>query len=95
MSLFLYNVYLAIRALDAMIRHMSFKTYSITIGHAHYTPENNQAPPNGIEIWQGIYQSLRAGVNKLFVNVDVLAMVFQKHTLLPRRYDSVRFVCAK
>ena len=78
-----------------MIRHTSFKNYPISIGHARYTPENNQALPNGIEIWHGIYQSVRPGVNKLFVNVDVLAMVFQKHTLLPRRYDSVRFVCAK
>ncbi|KAI7856147.1 Piwi domain-containing protein [Circinella umbellata] len=77
------NILTAIMAMDIMIRQMPSLTYPAVFGRSFYTPQEKRLLPGGVEVWQGFYQSVRPGVGKMYVNVDVSATVFYQSGPLP------------
>lgn len=57
-------------AMDVLVRHKPSMLYS-TVGRSFYTNQDSKPLPNGLEVWQGYYQSVRPGVGKFdyfFIN---------------------------
>ncbi|KAG0212796.1 hypothetical protein BGX28_005643 [Mortierella sp. GBA30] len=69
------NCLTAIMSLDVLIRHQPALLYA-TVGRAFYTPQGKQMLNGPLEAWRGYYQSVRPGVGKMMINVDVSATAF-------------------
>jgi eukaryotic translation initiation factor 2C len=54
---------LAIMVLDVLIRYVPAMTHT-TIGRSMYISTDKRALPNGLEVWQGYYQSARPTQSK-------------------------------
>ncbi|KAL9541442.1 hypothetical protein MBANPS3_009125 [Mucor bainieri] len=88
----------AIMVLDNLIRHQPSQTH-FTFGRSIFTTEGRRPLPNGAELWQGFYQSVRPAAGKLLVNIDTSATaVFESgpvpdvvaHLLDKRSMDDLR-----
>ncbi|KAI8092845.1 Piwi domain-containing protein [Halteromyces radiatus] len=84
------NCLAAIMALDVLFHHVPSMQYP-TVDRSFFTPQDKRPLPNGAEVWQGIYQSIRPTQGKMMVNVDVSATAFYEsgplHELLPKLLD--------
>ncbi|KAI8092854.1 Piwi domain-containing protein [Halteromyces radiatus] len=84
------NCLAAIMALDVLFHHIPSMQYP-TVDRSFFTPQDKRPLPNGAEVWQGIYQSIRPTQGKMMVNVDVSTATFYEsgplHELLPKLLD--------
>ncbi|KAF9123989.1 hypothetical protein BGW39_008545 [Mortierella sp. 14UC] len=69
------NCLTAIMALDVLIHHKPAMLYT-TIGRSFFTPEGKYLLPGGLEAWRGYYQSMRPGVGRMLVNIDISSSAF-------------------
>ncbi|KAF9906622.1 hypothetical protein EC991_000423 [Linnemannia zychae] len=69
------NCLTAIMALDVLIHHKPAMLYT-TIGRSFFTPEGKHTLPGGLEAWRGYYQSMRPGVGRMLVNIDISSTAF-------------------
>ncbi|KAK3835053.1 MAG: Piwi domain-containing protein [Linnemannia gamsii] len=69
------NCLTAIMALDVLIHHKPAMLYT-TIGRSFFTPEGKMPLPGGLEVWRGYYQSMRPGVGRMLVNIDISSTAF-------------------
>ncbi|KAF9921955.1 Protein argonaute 10 [Linnemannia zychae] len=67
----------AIQALNVALTHKPYSTM-VTVGRSVFTPDGAQDLRGGIEVWHGIYHTIRLGQQQLFVNVDKSAGAFVK-----------------
>ncbi|KAG0279423.1 argonaute 1 [Linnemannia exigua] len=67
----------AIQALNVALTHKPYSNM-ITVGRSVFTPDGAQDLRGGVEMWHGIYHTVRLGQQKLFVNVDKTAGAFVK-----------------
>ncbi|CEP19097.1 hypothetical protein [Parasitella parasitica] len=66
------NCLTAIMVLDILVRYLPSRNH-YTFGRSIFTTDGRRPLPNGAELWQGYYQSVRPAAGRLFVNVDVSA----------------------
>ncbi|KAL7312476.1 hypothetical protein PS15m_008231 [Mucor circinelloides] len=66
------NCKTAIMVLDNLIRQQPSQTH-YTFGRSIFSTEGRRPLPNGVELWQGFYQSVRPTAGKLLVNIDTSA----------------------
>ncbi|KAL0140472.1 Piwi domain-containing protein [Mucor lusitanicus] len=71
-----------IMVLDILVRHVPSTLYN-TVGRSFFTPADKRPLPNGAEVWQGYYQSVRPTVGKMMVNIDVSSTAFYESGPLP------------
>src|ERR1051325_8829048 len=64
-------------ALDVIVGHKPSITYT-TVGRSFYTMQGRQQLSDGIEVWQGYYQSVRPTYKRMLINVDLSATVFYR-----------------
>ncbi|CAO0794814.1 unnamed protein product [Mucor circinelloides] len=76
------NCLTAIMVLDILVRHVPSTLYN-TVGRSFFTPADKKPLPNGAEVWQGYYQSVRPTVGKMMVNIDVSSTAFYESGPLP------------
>ncbi|KAG0230941.1 hypothetical protein BGW42_000592 [Actinomortierella wolfii] len=69
------NIRQAIMSLDILLRHQPSFLYT-TIGRSFYVRDNMVPIPGGLEVWQGYYQSVRPGMGRMYVNIDLSARAF-------------------
>ncbi|ORX97422.1 Piwi-domain-containing protein [Basidiobolus meristosporus CBS 931.73] len=69
------NCQTAIMALDILIRHRPSMLYS-SIGSSFFTNTDSRPLGNGVDVWQGFYQSARPTPRKMMINVDVSSTAF-------------------
>ncbi|KAG0297373.1 eukaryotic translation initiation factor 2C, 2 [Linnemannia gamsii] len=67
----------AIQALNVALTHKPYSNM-VTVGRSVFTPDGAQDLRGGIEMWHGIYHTVRLGQQQLFVNVDKSAGAFVK-----------------
>ncbi|KAL0086448.1 hypothetical protein J3Q64DRAFT_1740019 [Phycomyces blakesleeanus] len=78
------NVLTSVMVLDVLIRHMPASLVDYTaFGRSFFIPQDKRPLPNGVETWQGYYQSARPTPGKMMLNVDVSASVFYQPGPLP------------
>ncbi|KAF9910844.1 Protein argonaute 10 [Linnemannia zychae] len=67
----------AIQALNVALTHKPYSNM-VTVGRSVFSPDGAQDLRGGIEMWHGIYHTVRLGQRQLFVNVDRSAGAFVK-----------------
>ncbi|KAG0308842.1 eukaryotic translation initiation factor 2C, 2 [Dissophora globulifera] len=67
----------AIHALNVVLTHKPFSSMA-NVGRSVYVPENATNLGGGIEKWEGIFQSIRPGPQRCYLNVDITATAFIK-----------------
>ncbi|KAI9140772.1 PAZ domain-containing protein [Paraphysoderma sedebokerense] len=76
------NVQTSIMALDILFRHFPAMGHPV-IGRSFFLRDRAVPLGGGVEMWRGIFQSVRPGSGKLFLNVDVAASAFVRPLQLP------------
>ncbi|PKK68178.1 Piwi-domain-containing protein [Rhizophagus irregularis] len=69
------NCKMAINAMNIIIRHEISAKYP-TLRNPFYTPQGATSLREGIEAWQGYYQSARPTMGKMMINIDLSATTF-------------------
>ncbi|KAF9156218.1 argonaute 1, partial [Linnemannia schmuckeri] len=69
------NCLTAIMALDVLIHHKPAMLYTV-IARSFFTPEGKVMLPGGLEAWRGYFQSMRPGVGRMLVNIDISSTAF-------------------
>ncbi|KAH7055312.1 Piwi domain-containing protein [Linnemannia elongata] len=67
----------AIQALNVALTHKPYSNM-VTVGRSVFTPDGAQDLRGGVEMWHGIFHTVRLGQQQLFVNVDKSAGAFVK-----------------
>ncbi|KAI9140302.1 Piwi domain-containing protein [Paraphysoderma sedebokerense] len=76
------NVQTSIMALDVLFHHFPAMSHPV-IGRSFFMRDGAVPLGGGVEMWRGIFQSVRPGSGKLFLNVDVAASAFVRPLPLP------------
>ncbi|KAI8647337.1 Piwi domain-containing protein [Parasitella parasitica] len=76
------NCLTAIMVLDVLVRQVPSSLYT-TVGRSFFPGTEKSPLPNGAEVWQGYYQSVRPTIGKMMVNIDVSATAFHEAGSLP------------
>ncbi|KAI8363651.1 Piwi domain-containing protein [Mortierella sp. GBAus27b] len=71
------NCTTAIQALNVVLTHKPFANMT-NVGRSVYVPDGAKDLGGGIEKWDGIFQSIRPGQGRCFVNIDTTATAFIK-----------------
>ncbi|CAG8663706.1 17322_t:CDS:10 [Rhizophagus irregularis] len=69
------NCKMAINAMNIIIRHEISAKYP-TLRNPFYTPQGATSLREGMEAWQGYYQSARPTMGKMMINIDLSATTF-------------------
>ncbi|KAK3807380.1 MAG: Piwi domain-containing protein [Benniella sp.] len=67
----------AIQALNINMSHKIFSE-SVAVGRSAFTPNNRVDLGEGVEKWEGVFQSIRPGQGRLYANIDVASTAFYK-----------------
>ncbi|PVU88910.1 hypothetical protein BB561_005642 [Smittium simulii] len=65
----------ALRVLDTVLYQDLVKTH-VKVGRSFFNSADKRSLGEGIDLWRGIFQSVKAGMGKLYVNTDVANTAF-------------------
>ncbi|KAG0252761.1 hypothetical protein BG011_006820 [Mortierella polycephala] len=74
---FTSNCATAIQALNVALTHKPFSE-KVSVGRSIYIPDGARDLGGGLEKWNGIFQSIRPGQGRCYVNIDTTATAFIK-----------------
>ncbi|KAI9140301.1 Piwi domain-containing protein [Paraphysoderma sedebokerense] len=69
------NIQVAITSLDVLFRHVPSMQHPI-VGRSFFIRDDPKSLGGGVEIWRGLFQSVRPSKGKLLLNVDVSTTSF-------------------
>ncbi|OLY85592.1 Protein argonaute-3 [Smittium mucronatum] len=64
-----------LRVLDTVLYQDIFKTH-FKVGRSFYTNADKRSLGEGIDLWRGVFQSIKAGMSKLYLNLDIANTAF-------------------
>ena len=73
-----YTPYVAITALEIILKSASSVSGLVNVNRSFYSPQNVNSLTGPMEAWNGIFQSLRPSPGKLLLNIDTTATCFYK-----------------
>jgi len=71
------KIFMTLTALNVAVRMEPNQTYPFN-RRSFYTPQDKQSIGGGMEVWRGIFQSVRPTIGRLVVNVDLATGVMYK-----------------
>ncbi|OMH83724.1 Protein argonaute MEL1, partial [Zancudomyces culisetae] len=60
----------ALRVLDTLLGQ-GLENSHVKVGRSYFTSKDSHRLGEGVELWRGVFQSVKAGQGKLYVNVDL------------------------